>query len=78
MGSPEVGAVEAGPEDRAVLEGELLHDIRLHPGRCCCRQRQKRHRWVPGAHVQTHLSIYLFHSCGAKAGAVYKPMNYLR
>lgn len=40
---PEIGPIEAGPEDDAVAQAELLHHILLHAGRGRGCQRQQRH-----------------------------------
>ena len=47
--APEVCAVEAGSEDHAVLEAQLLHDVGLHPRRGGGCQRQKRHARIPAS-----------------------------
>lgn len=40
-----------------MLQAQLLHDIRLHPGRCRGRQRQKRHCGISAHVVHTMLSV---------------------
>ena len=44
---PEVGSVEAGSEDDAVPETQLLDDVLLHQRCRSCGQSYKRHAGIP-------------------------------
>ncbi len=59
--APEICAVEAGSEDHAVLEAQLLHDVGLHPRRGGGCQRQKRHGGIPVSQRLLRYLVSLLH-----------------